>query len=110
MDMNSKYPNGLGGPGGVPENAGDWAYQSLPVSVPSDGVYKFDFGPLAPDFDYPKSPAGVAFDYHLPDFPGVIDPAGDLTIVVLSGQRYLEVPFRIRGLSNPCDGLTLWTY
>jgi hypothetical protein len=109
--MNAKHPAD-NSPGGVPENAGDWAYASLPVDISSDGVFNFYFGPLASSFDWPNNPSGIAFDYDPPGFDGTIQPDSDghITSVAMSGARYLVVPFSVHGLKTPCSSLTLWAY
>jgi hypothetical protein len=108
--MNAQYPNGAGAPG-VAENAGDWAYQSLPQDVTLPAPYKFDFGPLAADFNWPNSPGGVSIDSP-PEFSATITPAPGLasSIVTINGQRYFEMYFQIKNISVSCTGLTLWIY
>jgi hypothetical protein len=95
--------------GQVPVDAGDWAYPSVAVDIPEDGTYTFDFGPLASDFNYPKSPSGGSFDFPL-DFKGRLSALGDARIVTRDTQRFFEVTFRVDMLAAPCAGLTLWFY
>ena len=108
-DMNADH-SATDFPGGVPENSGDWAYRSLPVDISGPGIYKFDFGPLGPDFDWPNRPSGVAFDFNPPGFRGTIRPAGGAGIITLNGGRYFEVSFKVDNIASPCAGLTLWAY
>lgn len=79
----------------MPCNAGDFAYQSLPIDISGPGLYRFQFGPLGTGFDFPTSPRGVSWI-----FPGdatfVILPAGtDPTVMTIGGQRFLEMTFSV---------------
>ena len=108
--MNSAYPNGQGAPGGVvSENAGDFAYPSLPQDITLVGSYTLDFGPLAANFNYPVSPDAVSFEFP-PDFAGSIRPTGIPKIVTLDAQSFFEVGFQVSRLSAPCSGLVGWIY
>jgi hypothetical protein len=113
VEMSAKHPQGPDAPDAlhvrtVVGNAGDWAFQSLPVTIARDDTYVFRFGPLPEWFDYPKKPSAVAFD-HPPDFEGRIQPAGSMKLVVRNGVRLLEATFAISG-SLPCTDLTIWAY
>ena len=89
-------------------DAGDWAYQSLPVDVPGDGDYTLEFGPLRASFNWPGSPSGFTLDQ--PPSTWRFHPVSRPRIVSLSGGRYLEQTYHISRVDSPCSGLIAWIY
>lgn len=97
----------------TPGNLGDFAYQSAPVDITGNGVYKFVFGPLEDSFNFPKDPSGLSF--NLPtDMGFIVGPAGGDTpgieVVTRDGARYLEVYLEVRDFKSEYRGLTAWAY
>lgn len=107
--MNSKYPNGKGGPGFLPGNAGDWAFESMPIDVSSPGVYVLRFGPLPNTFHYPRSPSAFALSTPW-DERFAITVSGAARTVAVDGLLYFEVPVSVSQFVAPYPDLTAWIY
>ena len=85
---------GCGDSSSLPCNAADFAYPSVPVTITGPGSYAFQFGPLGPEFDPPRSPSAVAYSFPS-DASFQLVPVGAPTIVSIGGQRFLEAKFNI---------------
>jgi hypothetical protein len=90
-------------------NAAPFAYQSLPVDISIDGRYLLQFGPLDSEFDYPKSPTAVVYDFPA-DIKFVVVPTGKTRTATSSGKRYFEAEVSVTDLKHPYHGMTAWIY
>jgi hypothetical protein len=78
----------------LPENAGLYAYQSLPFTVSGDGDIIANFGPVPSSFDWPTTPDAVEFTW--PKDMGFQMLTADVNgIVTIGGNRYLEATFKV---------------
>lgn len=95
--------------GSPPANAGDWAYASDPVDVEGPGTYAFRFGSIDKDFDFPRTPVGVTFDFG--GFLGRVTPTSGRGPIITSGadgSRYFEAWFDVAGGVLPCTDLVIF--
>lgn len=54
-------------------------------------------------------PPGPAFVLYFPrDYPVINSPAGEASIVVKDGARYLRQPIALSGEVRPCTQLVVW--
>ena len=90
-------------------DTGDWAYPSIPQDIPGDGKYTFDFGPVDPSFNWPKSPSSVGFEGPW-TLAFRLSPQNAIHMADLSTGRYLEVTFFISNAQAGCKGYVMWIY
>lgn len=91
-----------------PANSVDFAYRSAPVDVEKLGGYVLIFGPLGAEFDWPRSPSGVAFNFP-PDAKFAYQ-LGALRIVKKGGEPFVEQEIVVTKLQQPYRKLTVWMY
>lgn len=93
----------------APANAGDWAYQSTPVDITSNGNYTLDYGPVDDSFDFPKNPGAVVFDFPS-DMKFLISPFGRGEIATINGHRYFRQQVQVSKFKAAYSQLTGWIY
>ncbi len=105
-EQNAKVPPGQP----LPENAADFAYESLPVDITGDGKYTLYFGPVDTWFNWPQNPRGVTYNFP-PDAEFSVIPSGPVKMATVNGKRYLEVGVTVSGFTGaPYTGFTGWAY
>jgi hypothetical protein len=90
---------------------GVFAYQSLPVNITGNGMYRLDYGPIPSDFGAPKPfhPFGVVFDFP-PWARFDIFIGANSSVVSLNGAWYYEVEAKVSGFIGPYPEFTGWIY
>ncbi|WP_128422968.1 hypothetical protein [Frankia sp. EI5c] len=95
-----------GQPGTQIENAGDYAYASLPIDITGPGKYTIKVGPLDEGFDYPRNPTGFAFSTD--GFAGQARPTGKPEMITDSdGKEYLQLEITVEN-SGPCKSFVMF--
>lgn len=89
-------------------NAGSWAFLSSTVDVTGDGTYSVRFGPLPAGFDYPKSPAAVAWEF--PGDAGFTVMPIEVKQLSSGSNQYLQLTFTASGVSLAYPGFSVWAY
>jgi len=100
-----------GGPqpiGGLPGNAGDYAFRSSPVDIVKEGERTVSFGPLPGDFDYPKTPSALAYNFPTDAQFSIIPLTARMTSA--NGTRFLELTVRVSDFREPYTHYSVWLY
>lgn len=89
-------------------NADDYAYRSEPIDITGNGEYTLYFGPVDSEFDFPKSPISIA--YNFPTDVTFTPKLGEPSTVSHKGSRYLKLPLEVINLNSAYTGFSAWAY
>lgn len=106
LRLNEANPTGIGG-GEIPGNAGDWAYQSDPVTLNNAGTYELVFK-VDEWFDYPSNPSS----FVLANPPGLEDVTyqGTERTYEADGSKYFSFHVVVPSSAVPYESYTAWIY
>jgi hypothetical protein len=99
----------------LPEGESDFAYESLPVNITTDGTYTLDYGPVSSTFNpVPTDPGpdgGFAVSYEMPpDIHFLIAADRGGSLVTLNDETYFQIQVQVSQLSAPYPQFTGWIY
>jgi len=92
-----------------PSNDNDFAYQSEPVDINTNGDYTLTFGPVDDSYDPPTYPRAIGWE-NPPDVHFHVAFASSPSIVTINGKRFLQHTIRVSNLTSPYPQFTEWAY
>lgn len=106
LRLNEANPTGIGG-GEIPGNAGDWAYQSDPVSLGKAGTYELVFK-VDDSFNCPSDPS----TFVLANPPGLeeVTYQGAERTYEADGSKYFSFRVVVPSSVVPYESYTAWIY